>query len=521
MRIWSLRMASSISLLLLGAAAPSAAQETTGTIVGVVSDDTGRPLPAVTVALTHRATRATFERGTSDEGFYTAPLLPIGEYDITFSLSGFQPSTLTAIRVSVNDRLVVNATLRVSGKSEVVVVNERLAQPTTAMQSLVGSAQLRELPLNNRTFVQLTTLAPGVSADLPDEVGMGLASVISISVNGTRRNAVNWLVDGVSNVDVGSNITLLSMPSLESIDEFRMITSGYAAEWPRSGGGVVNVVTKSGTSRASGSIYEFVRNDAFNANSFFRHQSTDPIVAANPPLLRYNNFGGTLGGPVLPWRRSLFFFWSQEWRRIKRAPASLVANVPNPAWLTDPGDPNFVPMAERDANAVKLLELWPAPNLPSQTPGAAGRFQVAAPNINNTRQEVIRLDYEWRAGWRITGRYTHDLSETRELGGLFFNTPVPNVATTDTDVPGVVSSVGVRTIVNDRQLNELQYYYSGNTIRTTNPDGTRNTRSQLGLDIAELFPENAGGLMPVVSIEGLSIIGASQRYRIQYANHTL
>jgi hypothetical protein len=522
MRVWFRRVASSIPLVLIGVPSLSAAQETTGTIVGVVSDETGRVLPAVAVVLTHDATGRTFERVTSDEGFYAAPLLPIGEYDITFRLAGFQPSTITSVRVSVNDRLVVNGTLRVSGISEVVVVNDQLTQPTTAMQSLVGSAQLRELPLNNRAFVQLTTLVPGVSSDLPDEVGMGLTSLISISVNGTRRNAVNWLVDGVSNVDVGSNITLLSTPSLESIDEFRMITSGYAAEWPRSGGGVVNVVTKSGSSRVTGSAYEFVRNDALNANSFFRNQSTDESTATRPPLLRYHNFGGTLGGPVPPLQRRLFFFWSQEWRRIKRAPASLVASVPSPEWLTDPASPNFVPVAERDANAVKLLQLWPAPNQPTQTPpGAPGRFQVGAPNINNTRQEVIRFDYDSSARWRMTGRYTHDLSETRELGGLFFGTPVPGVATTDTDVPGVVSSVSLRTIVNDRQLNDVQYQYSGNTIRTTNPDGTRNTRAQLGLDIGELFPENAGGLMPVVSVEGLSLIGANQRYRIQYVNHTL
>jgi hypothetical protein len=521
MRVWFRRVAYSVSLLSIAPASVSLAQETTGTIVGLVSDETGRVLPSVAVVLTHTPTGQTFERVTSDEGLYTAPLLPIGEYDITFRRPGFQPSTLRSIRVSVNDRLVVNGTLRVSGISEVVVVNDELTQPTTALQSLVGASQLRELPLNNRTFVQLATLVAGVSSDLPDEVGLGLTSLISISVNGTRRNAVNWLVDGVSNVDVGSNITLLATPSLESIDEFRMITSGYTAEWPRSGGGVVNVVTKSGSSRVTGTLYEFVRNDALNANSFFRNQSTDASIASQPPLLRYNNFGGTLGGPVPPMRKTLFFFWSQEWRRIKRVSASLVANVPNPEWLTDPGNPQFVPAAERDPNAVKLLQLWPAPNLTPQTSGAAGRYQVPAPAINNTRQEVIRLDYGWSARWRMTGRYTHDLSETRELGGLFFNTPVPNVATTDTDVPGVVSSVSVRTIVNDRQLNEVQYHYSGNTIRTTNPDGVRNTRAQLGLDIGEIFPENAAGLMPVVNVEGLSVIGASQRYRIQYLNHTL
>ena len=109
---------------------------------------------------------------------------------------------------------------------------------------------------------------------------------MSISVNGARRNAVNWLVDGVMNVDVGSNITLLSTPTLESIEQFKIITSSYAAEWPRSGGGIINVVTKSGTSRFSGSGYEFFRNDELNSNSYFRKQATDPAIRDNAPDAR-------------------------------------------------------------------------------------------------------------------------------------------------------------------------------------------------------------------------------------------
>jgi len=108
---------------------------------------------------------------------------------------------------------------------------------------------------------------------------IGLTSTVSISINGARRNAVNWLVDGVSNVDVGSNVTLLSTPTLESIQEFKIITSSYAAEWPRSGGGVINIVTKGGTRKFSGAAYDFFRNDSLNANSFFRNRSSD---AANP-----------------------------------------------------------------------------------------------------------------------------------------------------------------------------------------------------------------------------------------------
>ena len=221
-----------------------------------------------------------------------------------------------------------------------VVANAAMVQPNAAVQTLMGPTQVAELPLNNRNFVQLASLVPGVNSSLADEVGIGLTSTVSVSMAGARRNGVNWLVDGASNVDVGSNITLLSTPSLESIEEFKIITSSYAAEWPRSGGGIVNVVTKSGSNTFRGSAYEFFRDDSLNANGFFRKQagcvadgacSTDPAQVAireNPAELKYHNFGYTFSGPIT--KDSLFFFFSQEFRRIDRAPTSTSASTVNP-----------------------------------------------------------------------------------------------------------------------------------------------------------------------------------------------
>src|SRR5213078_3350396 len=227
---------------------------------------------------------------TNEAGFYTASLLPIGQYEVTFELQGFQSVTLRNVVLHVNDRLQLDARLAVGGVAESVDVaaGRTLVQPIAALQSTMTSTQVQALPLNNRNFVQLATLAPGVSSDLTDEVGVGLSSIVSISINGARRNAVNWLVDGVSNVDVGSNITLLSTPTLESIEEFKIVTNGYQAEWPRSGGGVVNVVTKSGGAKFAGSLYEFLRTDKLNENSFFRNLSTDPDQNSRPPKLDYN-----------------------------------------------------------------------------------------------------------------------------------------------------------------------------------------------------------------------------------------
>ena len=332
-----------------------AAQETTATVTGTVSDQTGAVLPGVVVVARHAATGATKTVATTDTGRYNVPFLPVGEYEISYSLPGFQPHVARGVSVHVNDRITINARLNVRGEETSVEVStaSALVQATPAVQWLMRPVQVQALPLNNRNFVQLATLVPGVVSSLPDEVGVGLTSSVSIGVAGARRNAVNWLVDGASNVDVGSNITLLSTPTLESIEEFKILTSSYAAEWPRSGGGVVNVVTRSGGNVFRGTAYEFLRNDALDANGFFRKQSADPAIAGHPPQLDYHDFGYTLGGPVR--RDRLFFFWSQEWRFIDRAPSDLVATVPDPAWLQDPASPNYVAPELRDANAVRLL----------------------------------------------------------------------------------------------------------------------------------------------------------------------
>ncbi len=505
-------------LMLLAATLPvvASAQETTGTITGVTSDQTGAVLPGVSVTIKNTNTSTSRTVVTNEAGSYTASLLPVGAYEVTFELSGFQSVTLKNIDLHVNDRLKLDGRLTVGGLAESVNVSagRQLVQPIAALQSTMTSTEVKELPLNNRNFVQLATLAPGVSSDLSDEVGVGLTSTVSLSINGARRNAVNWLVDGVSDVDVGSNITLLSTPSLESIEEFKIITNGYQAEWPRSGGGIVNVVTKSGTSRLAGSGYEFLRTDKFNANSFFRNRNPDPAINGAPPALKYNNFGGTVGGPAIPGK--MFFFFSEELRRINRAPTALNSNTYDPAWLTDTSSPNYVPPPLRDPNAIKLLSLLPTPNV-------TGRLQFLStqPTIQHTRQEVVRVDYDLNPRWRLTGRYTHDNSFTEEPGGLFLGLAVPNVATTDTNVPGQVAAAILRSIHGSSKLNELQFQFSSNTIADTNQSGDRNLRSSLGLNIPEVFPGNDLGVMPLVTVTGISQIGANQLFNIQYRNYTV
>ena len=534
MRIWSTFALA--AALCVAASVPAAAQEITATVTGTVTDETGAVLPGVVVTVRNTGTGFSKDVTTTGEGVYTAPLLPTGRYALTFTMAGFQTASATNINLHVNDRIRVDMTLRTGGITETVEVSAaaQMIQPMAAVQNLMGTTQVEELPLNNRNFVQLATLVPGVTSNLADEVGIGLTNVVSISINGQRRNAVNWLVDGASNVDVGSNITLLNTPTLESIEEFKIITSSYAAEWPRSGGGIVNVVTKSGTNDFRVSAYEFFRNDALNANSFFRKQTgcsadangavtcldrsangaTDfAAIRDNPPKLDYNNFGFTVGGPVK--KDKLFFFFSQEWRKISRAPTDRTATVPLAAWLTDPTNANYVAPADRDPNAVRLLALYPAPNVGNN------QFLDAQPNEQDTRQSVVRVDYLISPRWRLMGRYTHDLSQTTEPGGLFFNTAIPNLATTRTDVPGQVLVTQLTTTINPTTFNELSLQFSGNAITSVYGDNAVNNRSELGLSIPEIFPENRNALLPVVAITGLSSLGANQLFDNKYRNFTI
>jgi hypothetical protein len=148
-------------------------------------------------------------------------------------------------------------------------------------------------------------------------------------------------------------------------------------------------------------------------------------------------------------------------------------------------------------------------------------LSVDSPSFQNTRQEVIRVDYDLRANWKLTGRYTHDLSETQELGGLFAGITVPGIATTDTSVPGTIGAVSLRNVIGNNKLNEIQYHFSSNKISTQPAEGVRQKRAEFGINIAEVFPENNAELVPTFAVAGIATVGANQLIRIQYLNSTI
>ena len=243
-------------LLLLGfafTAIPAAAQDITGSIIGIVRDPQGAAVAGATVTVKDEAKGIVVRTvTTNEEGSYAAPLLLIGRYSVTVEATGFKRYTRSDIELNVNDRISVDVTLEAGGVNEEVVVQAGAVQvelQTATAAGLVSNIEVRELPLNNRNFVQLVTLLPGVSSTMTDQAYIGTTNpfgqtnTVSISINGGRTSQNNWSIDGADNVDRGSNLTLLNYPSIDAIAEFKVLRNHYSAEYGRNAIGHVNVVT--------------------------------------------------------------------------------------------------------------------------------------------------------------------------------------------------------------------------------------------------------------------------------------
>src|SRR5882757_564324 len=314
------------------------AQEITGQIRGIVTDASGGVIANATVTITNvdrKQVVRTVE--TNSAGEYVAPFLPVGRYSVAVEAKGFKRFVKNDIELNVSDRLTVDAPLQAGAVTETVTVEAEPLQvnlQNVALEGLISGTQVRELPLNNRNYEQLVTLQPGVTSNAADQVYVGTTNpqgavnIGSFSISGNRQSQNNWTIDGADNVDHGSNITLLVYPSVDAIAEFKIERSNYSPEFGRSSSGQINVVTRSGTANFHGGLYEFFRNDVFNANSFINNRN-----GIARPVLRYNDFGGTIGGPFFipnfynQSKEKTFFFFSEEVRRVT-TPVTQTSVVP-------------------------------------------------------------------------------------------------------------------------------------------------------------------------------------------------
>src|SRR5215831_8801026 len=293
--------------------------EVTGTVQGTVLDSSAAAVPNATVTLRNLDTGLVRDVKTNASGAYEFLSVPVGEnYSVQVEATGFQKNAQTGIKLDVNQKYRADFTLKVGSIQETVSVNANAAQVDTSSTQLgdvIGDKKMTSMPLNGRSYIDLMGLQAGVvpvasDAAVNDRPVSGNGNSGQMSVNGQRESANSFLVNG-GDVEESVNNGASIVPTLDSIQEFRLLTSSFDAEYGRFSGAIVNVVTKSGTNQLHGSAYEFLRNEKLDSRNFFDVNKTDPTTGQQIPdsargVFKRNQFGFTVGGPIL--RNRLFFF---------------------------------------------------------------------------------------------------------------------------------------------------------------------------------------------------------------------
>lgn len=359
-------------LMLLFCSQATFAQLTTADILGTVSDATGAVIPNASITLVNLGTNETRTAQSNATGDYSFTLLPVGHYSITVKANGFQASVTKDLAVEAGDRARSDVHLQLGSESTIVEVTAStplLQADSATVSSSVTAMAVQDLPLNGRNFVQLVQLVPGAN----EGPGNGLSSggrpddrrtnAAGISVNGQDDTLNNWVVDGVDDNEriIG---TIGVKPNVEGIQEITVQTNSYAPEAGRTAGGVINIVTRSGTNDFHGSAYEFFRNDIFDARNVFQ-------TTGAKPELRQNQFGGSVGGPIF--KNKTFFFFDYEGLRVVSGVTD-ISTVPTIAEYDDinsigGGSPQALQSTANgtaglpvDPIALNYLKLFPAPN---------------------------------------------------------------------------------------------------------------------------------------------------------------
>ena len=433
--------------LLLAWGGPLYAQTTTGRITGTVGDQTGAVIPGVEITVRNPATGLSRTVISNDSGTYAVPLLPPAVYEVEVSLPGFRREVRAGITVQVDAVVRVDFALVVGQVSEVVEVtaDAPLVQSETASLGLVmDGRKMTDIPLNARHVMMLTILTPGV---MPLVEGSNLTTQnLSFHAMGSRERDNNFLLDGVSATDPGTQ-QLTITPSIDAVQEFKLMAGTYSAEFGRSGGGVLNIQTKSGTNAFHGTVFEFVRNDVFDARNFF---------AEDTPPLRRNQFGTVLTGPIKTDRA--FFMFNYEGNRIRKTHTAL-ARVPtdrqrsgdfsefskqliDPITRT-PFPGNVIPASRMDPRGRKIADFYPVSNRPTI---AGSNYLTLAGEQTNFYVVTGRVDYRVsdrqnafvRVAWQNKAREEPNFDLGSELPGfgLVYGTAGRNVAVSDTYVFG-------------------------------------------------------------------------------------
>jgi len=552
----------------LAMASGASGQEVTGSISGTITDLSGANVKGAVVTLTNT------DRGqdmrtitTGPSGFFTATSLPLGTYTVRVTAGGFKTEIITGLVLHANDALTVNRQLAVGSTDQEVTITADAVQlnfENGTSQGLISGTQIRELVLNNRNYEQFLQLQPGVAYGGANDqlyigvsIPAGTSNQVAFSINGQRSTTNNWTIDGADNLDRGANLTLLAYPSVDAIAEVKTLRGTYTAEFGRSASGAVNVITRSGTNAFHGTAYEFFRNDVFNANNYFNKVSS--LVPRS--LLRYNDFGYAIGGPV--WipkvydgRNKTFFFFSQEFRRVVNYSISQVL-VPTAAeragdftnsYLTAANGSytgatgpvavcaTFSSTGSCTSYATKTPSISPlaqqylkdiyanVPLPPTAANLAAGldphTYIYNQRNIFNNTQEFVRIDQAVGHKMNLFYRYLHDSLPSQEAGGLFVGGGLPGVQNSNTRAPGTQHLGHITYIFTPTLLMDAGYAYSSGAVIST-PVGLVASGNSPDIRPTLPYPGTQLGVIPSLSITNVTGVSSAGIYDDFNRNHNV
>ena len=519
-----------ILVFVLLAVVSLSAQTFRGTILGTATDPSGAVLPGASVTVKNVGTGLVRTTETSADGSYSLPELPIGTYTVTVTLAGFQTFVTTGVNVDVSTERRVDAAMKPGQIStKVEVSGDLLPQVETTTNDLGGvitQETVKDLPVNGRDYTKLIYLNPGVAGS-PDEISDSPGSFGEFSMNGARGRSNNYLLDGTDMNDgfrndpaineagvFGTPATILP---LDAVAEVHVI-SNFQPEYGRNAGGVVNIVTKSGTNALHGSAAEYFRNDALDARNYFN-------IAGQPKAPFHNNqYGASLGGPIV--KDKTFFFLDYEGQR-EPVGVVTIANVPN----TGSG-PNgqLVPADSTNPVIQNLLarDPWPAPNLPAAAGSSVGQASVVSPSFNYLTSMIAKVDHSFNSNNLLTGRYffgdsvqSFPLALTASGGQLpGFNTYTPTRVQ-------LVSLSYVHTIGSNK-VNEIRFGWN-RFAEGFFPADQDFHPSSIGLCAASFTTACPGsGVsdsgLPIILVSGVAQLGASSsdpRHRVDSNNQFL
>ncbi len=513
-----------------------AAQTNTGRITGTVTDTTGAAIPGVTITITNQATQTTRTVNADPNGFYVATNLPTGLYNVSVELAGFKKTTKSGYDLGADGRLTVDFALETGAISESVEITasgETVNSTSGEVARVIDQAQVQELALNGRNYLQLATLIPG--APLLEDNALSLTTSLSVTqpINGNRGNANNLTVDGGFNMDSGSNGSQINNVGIDFIREVSIKTSNFSAEYGRNSGASINVVTRSGENKFHGGAFENIRNDKFDANNTF---NVSRNVAR--PSLRFNNFGFNFGGPII--KDKLFAFGGIEWKIIRQFTNTQTQTLPTAAelrgdfsarstvFLKDPSktgtcsatvttacfaNPKLLPanLITPDGKALAAVYSAMAKRAVSyvDTPTANNALYQEA-NPFHSREDLLRIDYRINERHTVYGRYIHDKYDLIDPFGTFINSALPTIPTNRLR-PGTSYQAGHTWMLRPTLINELKVNASWNGQRIP-PVGDAWKRETYGFTFQQLYPN--GGVyengIPNVTLNGFAgFIGPS------------